>query len=54
MNDFIAASLMMLEPASIIAIFIGSVIGIIFGAIPGLTYTMALSMVLPLTFGISP
>ena len=54
MNDFIAAALMQAEPASIIAIFVGSIIGIIFGAIPGLTYTMALSMVLPLTFGISP
>ena len=54
MNDFIAAALMQADPASIIAIFVGSIIGIIFGAIPGLTYTMALSMVLPLTFGISP
>jgi len=33
MNDFIAAALMQAEPASIIAIFVGSIIGIIFGAI---------------------
>jgi putative tricarboxylic transport membrane protein len=29
----------------------GSLVGLIFGAIPGLTYSMALAMVLPLTFG---
>ena len=33
------------------ATLFGSVVGLIFGAIPGLTYSMALAMVLPLTFG---
>ena len=33
------------------AVSLGTVIGLVFGAIPGLTYTMALSLVLPLTFG---
>jgi putative tricarboxylic transport membrane protein len=32
------------------ATLFGSVVGLIFGAIPGLTYSMALAMVLPLTF----
>jgi putative tricarboxylic transport membrane protein len=33
-----------------VATLFGSVVGLIFGAIPGLTYSMALAMVLPLTF----
>jgi putative tricarboxylic transport membrane protein len=35
-------------------IIIGSFIGIIFGVIPGLTYSMALSLMLPFTFGMGP
>jgi putative tricarboxylic transport membrane protein len=35
----------------LVATLFGSVVGLIFGAIPGLTYSMALAMVLPLTFG---
>lgn len=34
-----------------LATLFGSVVGLIFGAIPGLTYSMALAMVLPITFG---
>jgi putative tricarboxylic transport membrane protein len=34
-----------------LATLFGSLVGLIFGAIPGLTYSMALAMVLPLTFG---
>jgi putative tricarboxylic transport membrane protein len=33
------------------ATLFGSAVGLIFGAIPGLTYSMALAMVLPITFG---
>jgi putative tricarboxylic transport membrane protein len=33
------------------ATIFGSAVGLIFGAIPGLTYSMALAMVLPVTFG---
>src|SRR6056300_657950 len=38
----------------LIAIFIGSFAGIIFGAIPGLTYSMALALMLPFTFTMEP
>ena len=37
-----------------IAIAIGSFAGIIFGAIPGLTYSMALALMLPFTFTMEP
>ncbi len=35
----------------LVATLFGSLVGLIFGAIPGLTYSMALAMVLPITFG---
>lgn len=35
------------------ATLFGSLVGLIFGAIPGLTYSMALAMVLPITFGMA-
>jgi len=33
------------------ALLFGTILGLIFGAIPGLTYSMALALVLPMTFG---
>jgi len=37
-----------------IAIILGSFVGIVFGAIPGLTYSMALALMLPFTFSMEP
>ena len=51
MDAFLGAIPLVLQPAVLLAIGVGTVVGLIFGAIPGLTYTMALSLVLPLTFG---
>ncbi len=51
MDAFLNAFPLVLDPAVLGAVSIGTVIGLVFGAIPGLTYTMALSLVLPLTFG---
>jgi putative tricarboxylic transport membrane protein len=36
---------------ALLAVAIGSVVGVIFGAIPGLTFSMALALLLPFTFG---
>ncbi len=36
------------------ALAFGTVVGLIFGAIPGLTYTVALALVLPFTFTLGP
>ncbi|HZD89050.1 MAG TPA: tripartite tricarboxylate transporter permease, partial [Pseudolabrys sp.] len=51
------AVLMGLETAAtwqvLAATVFGSLVGLIFGAIPGLTYSMALAMVLPITFGMA-
>lgn len=51
MDAFLHALPLVLEPATIAAIGIGTLVGLIFGTIPGLTFTMALSLVLPMTFG---
>ena len=53
MDLLLTALVAVLEPATLIAIIGGSTIGIVFGSIPGLTYSMALALVLPLTFGAS-
>jgi len=52
MQEFAAALGAVSDPMTLLAILAGSVIGIVFGSIPGLTYSMALALVLPLTFGI--
>ena len=51
MDAFVNAIPLVFEPSVLGAVGLGTVIGLIFGAIPGLTYTMALSLVLPMTFG---
>ena len=38
---------------SLTAIVIGTFIGVVFGSIPGLTFTVALALVLPVTFSLS-
>lgn len=40
-------------PEALGAMLLGSLVGIVFGAIPGLTYTMALALVMPFTFGMA-
>ncbi len=40
-------------PVALGAMLLGSLVGIVFGAIPGLTYTMALALVMPFTFGMA-
>lgn len=52
METFLAAAALAFEPLSLGAIALGTAIGLIFGAIPGLTFTVALALVLPLTFGL--
>lgn len=54
MTELMAAFSMIADPLAIASILAGSVIGIVFGSVPGLTFTMALSLVLPLTFGLPP
>lgn len=42
------------SPQGLLAMWMGLVMGIVFGAIPGLTSTLALSLLVPVTFGMDP
>ena len=50
LNAFAAA----LQWHMLLVMLIGSVVGIVFGAIPGLTYSMGIILLLPITFGLDP
>lgn len=51
METLLTALPLALDPLTIGLIVVGAMIGIVFGSIPGLTYSMALVLVLPITFG---
>ncbi|HEY9058047.1 MAG TPA: tripartite tricarboxylate transporter permease [Aurantimonas sp.] len=51
MDSFLTAAVIAMQPESLGAVVLGSFIGLIFGSIPGLTFTVALALALPLTFG---
>jgi putative tricarboxylic transport membrane protein len=53
--DFITQGLFQVfQPVNFIIMCIGVFAGIIFGAIPGLTATLAISLLIPFTFGMPP
>lgn len=51
--DILHAFLEVLSPLNISLLLIGVIMGVIVGAIPGLTATLAISLLLPFTFGLS-
>ena len=50
MDAFFSALILIASPETLAAIVLGSIVGIIFGSIPGLTFTIALALMVPLTF----
>ncbi|MEK9660064.1 MAG: tripartite tricarboxylate transporter permease [Chloroflexota bacterium] len=54
MEAFADALLRMFEPASMAAIFLGMAVGVVFGIIPGLGSVIAMTLLLPFTFGWDP
>ncbi|MEY8827916.1 tripartite tricarboxylate transporter permease [Sedimentitalea sp. XS_ASV28] len=50
MDIFIQAASLALDPWAIGAVGLGTLVGLIFGSIPGLTFTVALALALPITF----
>ena len=52
--NIIAAAPTLLDPAVIIAMIAGTAIGIAVGALPGLSATMGIAVLIPLTFAMSP
>lgn len=43
-----------MTPSILLALVLGTVVGIIIGALPGLTATMGVALLLPMTFGMQP
>jgi putative tricarboxylic transport membrane protein len=54
MEGLLQALLVIFQPANILLNVVGMFVGIIFGAIPGLTATLAISLLVPFTFGLPP
>ncbi len=51
---FLPAIMSLMNPAVLFSITAGTVVGIIVGAMPGLTATMAVALLIPVTFGMDP
>ncbi len=53
-DQMLAALLQIMEPANFLSMVVGVTAGIIIGALPGLTATMGIAVLIPLTFGLDP
>ena len=53
-DSLLAAFSMAFGFNALIAVVLGTFIGLVFGSIPGLTFTVALALVLPVTFSLEP
>ncbi len=53
MQEFASALLTLLQPSHLVVLILCTIVGIILGAIPGLTGSMGMTIILPLTFGLS-
>jgi putative tricarboxylic transport membrane protein len=51
---FLPALSALMDPAVLFSITAGTIVGIIVGAMPGLTATMAVALLIPVTFGMPP
>jgi putative tricarboxylic transport membrane protein len=54
MDVVLNAVAVVLQPSNILLVMLGVFIGILFGAIPGLTATLAIALLSPLTFSMEP
>ncbi len=53
-NDIIAGFSLLLSFSNIAGVFLGVAYGVFMGAIPGLTGTMGIALIIPLTYGMEP
>ncbi len=54
MSNIADASVLLMNPVTILLILAGTVFGIAVGALPGLTSTMGVALLVPVTFGMTP
>ena len=53
MTEYISALMVCLQPINLLLIIAMVSLGIVFGAIPGLSATLGIALLLPVTFGLS-
>ena len=53
MQDLLAAMTQVFNPGTLLWIALGEVLGIVLGALPGLTATMGIALMLPVSFQLS-
>jgi putative tricarboxylic transport membrane protein len=54
MEEFLKSIVVIFQPMNILLNIVGMFVGILFGAIPGLTATLAISLLIPFTYGLAP
>lgn len=54
MTGILAGAAMAFKGSAILYTALGTILGIVFGALPGLTSTMAVALLIPITFGLDP
>ncbi len=54
LSNIISGYLALADPVILLLIFAGTVFGVVIGALPGLTSTMGVALLVPVTFGMSP
>lgn len=54
LDNLVAALALVTEPATLASILVASLFGFVVGALPGLTATMAVALMVPITFLLSP
>jgi putative tricarboxylic transport membrane protein len=55
MSEYIISGLSLLaQPINILLAFVGAIFGVVIGAIPGLSATMGITLLIPLTFALQP
>lgn len=53
-NGIVSGLVEIANPMALLLIFAGTVFGVVIGALPGLTSTMGVALLVPVTFGMSP
>ena len=53
-SDLMSAAVLVASPDTLLSIVVASFFGFVVGALPGLTATMAVALLIPITFLLSP
>ena len=54
LNGIALGATQMMDPMALLMIVFGTIFGIVIGALPGLTSTMGVALLVPVTFGMTP